>query len=207
MPGSAVFVIVAVTWLSTGVALSLVMGRRGHFALGWGILGAVLGPLAVLAAVGTMHVETEERPSLLALAQSQGGPVDVLVGIDGSPQSRLGLERVVALLGPQMGRLTLATVLEFDDVSADKATAIAELARHARLSGVTAPGQVLLYGQPARALSDFAAGTKASLLVVGTRGKGITHAMFGSTAEALAAGCPVPVLMVSDGAQVGAAAA
>lgn len=35
------------------------------------------------------------------------------------------------------------------------------------------------------------------LLVVGSRGSGLSDRLLGSTARALASGCPVPVLMVS----------
>ena len=40
--------VIAGDWLAIGVVLSVVMGRRGHFGPGWGILGAMLGPFAVV---------------------------------------------------------------------------------------------------------------------------------------------------------------
>ena len=196
-----------VVWLTVGVVLSVVMGRRGHFGRGWGVLGAMLGPFAVVAAVATVRNERDAQPALIAVGASQGGPVDVLVGIDGSPECGLAVEGVVSMLGSQLGRLTLATVVPFDDVTPHTTEVLRELSRRSRLSGVPSVGQEVLHGQPARALSAFASAYGYDLLVVGTRGKGLSKTVTGSTADALAAGCPVPVLMVGERAGVLAAAA
>lgn len=207
MSASAVVILLGATWLAIGVVLSLVMGRRGHFPFGWGVLGAMLGPLAIVAALGTARHEDEEPPAVIAQARSYGGPVDVVVGIDGSPECRLAVERVVALLGPRLGRLTFATVVPFDDLPDHTAGAIAALEGEVRSSGVRLAGLQLLHGQPARALGEFASEGGYGLLVVGSRGTGLSKTLLGSTAGALAAGCPVPVLMVSDSRQAGSAAA
>lgn len=188
--------IVAV-WLAIGVVLSIVMGRRGHISVGWGALGAMLGPLAVVAAFATSRHEKEEQPLLIVAPMPLGGPVDVLVGIDGSVECRLALEKVIALFGPRLGRLCLATVVPFEDVPDHRRRAVAELGRHARLSGVSGAGQELLCGPPAEALADFAQAGGYHVLVVGSRGKGLSKAVLGSTASALAAACPVPALIVS----------
>jgi len=199
--------VVAVLWLMVGVALSVVMGRRGHLSVGWGILGVALGPLAFLIAIGAARHEGDEPPSHIVSPRSTGGAVDVLVGVDGSAESRLAMERAVSLLGPQLGRLTLATVVPFDDVPNHTRQALAELDRHARISGVPAPGEELLYGQPARALVDFACRGGYDLLAIGGRGHGLTKAVLGSTAAALSSGCPVPVLIAGDATAAGEAIA
>ena len=190
-------IIIVALWLATGAVLSIVMGRRGHLSVGWGALGAMLGPLAVLIALGTARHEKEEHPSTIAPPAPLGGPVDVVVGIDGSVECRLALERVIALLGPRLGRLCLATVVPFEDVPAHRQKAMDALRRHARLSGVRGAGQELLCGPPAAALVDFARAGGYQLLVVGGRGKGVSKALIGSTATALACACPVPTLIVS----------
>ncbi len=189
--------VIAVVWAVIGVVLAVIMGRRGHLTFGWGILGATLGPLAPFVALGVARHEAEEGPAHLVSPSSAGGAVDVLVGIDGSPECRVAMERAVTLLGPRIGRLTLATVVPFDDVPVHTRTAIAELDRHARICGVPAPGEEVLHGPPARALADFAVAGGYGLLVVGTRGGGLAKTVLGSTASALASGCPVPVLMGS----------
>jgi nucleotide-binding universal stress UspA family protein len=200
-------IIIGAVWLAIGAVLSIVMGRRGHLSVGWGALGAMLGPLAVLAALATARHEKDEHPSTIAPPAPLGGPVDVLVGIDGSVECRLALERVIALFGPRLGRLCLATVVPFEDVPAHRQKAIADLRRHARLSGIPGAGQELLCGPPAAALVDFAQAGGYQLLVVGGRGKGLSKALIGSTATALACACPVPTLIVSAGPRAESVAA
>jgi nucleotide-binding universal stress UspA family protein len=200
-------IVIAAVWTLTGLVLSIVMARRGHLGVGWGVLGTMLGPLAVIAAVGTARHENEDRPEVIQPAADGGGPIDVLVGIDGSAECRVALGRTVDLFGSRLGRLCLATVVPFEDVSAHTARAIAELDRHARLSGVREVGEELLYGPPAHALSDFAQASGYDLLVIGTRGTGLSKAVVGSTASRLATNCPVPVLMVSGQCQASSVAA
>lgn len=192
-------IVIAAVWLGIGVVLSIVMGRRGHISVGWGALGAMLGPLAVVAALGTARHETEEGPSVIVPAAPGGGPVDVVVGIDGSTECRSALERIIALLGPRLGRLCLATVVPYEDVPDHERRALAELDRHARLSGVLGAGEELLHGPPAKALGDFALAGGYQLLVIGSRGNGLSKAVLGSTASALAVDCPVPAMIVSQG--------
>jgi nucleotide-binding universal stress UspA family protein len=200
-------IVIGVVWLTIGVVLSIVMGRRGHISVGWGALGAMLGPLAVVAALATARHEKEERPSVVKPAVPLGGPVDVLVGIDGSPECRMALQKVIALFGPRLGRLCLATVVPFEDVPAHHRRAVAELHRYARLSGIAGAGEELLVGPPAEALSEFACTGGYQLLAVGGRGKGLSKAVIGSTASALAASCQVPTLIVSAEQPAGSVAA
>lgn len=198
MSGYAVAVLViGFTWLTIGAVLWVVMGRRGHFGFGWGILGAMLGPLAVVAALFSVRLEGEGTPSTRVPGTSLGGPVDVVVGIDGSPECEAALRHVVSMLGPRLGRLTLAAVIPFDDVPPHATTVFAGLDRQASLSGVTEVGEEVLHGAPARALADFATSGGYALLAIGTKGKGLSKAVLGSTAMELAGGCRVPVLMVS----------
>ena len=97
MSYSTLIVVVAVAWLSTGLTLSLVMGRRGHDALAWLVLGTLFGPLGAIFAVEARSDELT-RPEMVAPAQSSGpGPVDVLVGVDGSPESIAALRAAVEL--------------------------------------------------------------------------------------------------------------
>ena len=58
-------IVFAVAWLSIGLTLSLVMGRRGHDAFSWLILGTLFGPLAAIFAVEARG-EERLRPELVA---------------------------------------------------------------------------------------------------------------------------------------------
>ncbi|MGH9011216.1 MAG: universal stress protein, partial [Acidimicrobiia bacterium] len=92
-----------VAWLAVGLMLALVMGRRGHDAFSWLILGTLFGPLGAVFAIEARSEEFS-RPELVAPRQSGAGPVDVLVGFDGSAESRAALAAVADLLGPRVGR-------------------------------------------------------------------------------------------------------
>jgi nucleotide-binding universal stress UspA family protein len=186
-------------WLSIGISLALVMGRRGHGAFQWLLLGAVLGPIALPLALARIRDERRPQTQELAAGVRGSGAIDVLVGIDGSPESQAALGSAVELLGPRIGRLTLAWVTEFDDTSAqareNTKRAVESLERSAEAANVTEPGMVLLSGRPADALTDQARHEGYQLLVVGRRGRGATKALLGSTASRLAR-TDVPVLIV-----------
>ena len=111
----------------------------------------------------------------------------------------------ITLPGPRLGRLCLATVVPYEDVP--RRRVIGEVARHARLSGISGAGQELLCGPPAEGLGDLARAGGYDVLVVGSRGKRLTKAVLGSTASTLAAGCPVPALIVSADQRAESAAA
>jgi nucleotide-binding universal stress UspA family protein len=202
-----------VGWLATGVVVSLVMGRRGHDPFGWLLVGAILGPLALPVAISTARRPNVVRPPWRTAGRHGSGRVDVLVGIDGSPHAAAALDAAVDLLGPRLGRLTLVAVSTLDATAArreEEARLGDELRRQAgriqaRLgaAGVDAAAElVLLRGQPAHTLTDYAAGHGYALLVVGTRGAGLTHRLLGSVAESLAAGTRVPVLLAGGPAGV-----
>jgi nucleotide-binding universal stress UspA family protein len=201
-----------------GVVLAVVMGRLGHSTFGWGLLGMVLGPIALLLAL--MAVKNERPWSRLVAGGAPGsGPIDVLVGIDGSPESTAAATAALDLLGHRVGRLTLMAVATID-------TSVAGRREQARLhhelrwqaervqvwlqahlppqiqadeaSEAVSPKLVLRSGQPAAELERIAVEDGYGLLVVGARGAGFSRALLGSVATTLAAGARVPVLVISD---------
>jgi nucleotide-binding universal stress UspA family protein len=132
--------------------------------------------------------------------------VDVLVGVDGSPQAAAALDAVVDLLGPRLGRLTLAAVATLDATVArqeEEARLRQELRRQAgrvqarlRAARVDAAAElVLLRGRPANTLTGHAVAGGYGLVVAGTRGAGLTRRPLGSVAASLAADTRVPVLL------------
>lgn len=192
-------VAVAAAWSSIGVVLSVLMGRRGHSSFGWFVLGTVLGPLAVVLAIDARrHGEGYQRgPVPVAGPEVVGtGPVDVLMGYDGSPESLAALDVVVRLLGERIGRLTVATVVPYGDSGERERQASEDLRRLAARTPGRAPGLEMLHGHPSTALTEAALDGGYELLVVGTRGAGISRALLGSAASELARESPVPVLLV-----------
>jgi len=71
------------TFACIGFVLAIVMGRLGHSSYAWGLLG----PIALLLALVEVRSERPWWTRLVASGDPGGGPVDVLVGIDGSPES------------------------------------------------------------------------------------------------------------------------
>jgi nucleotide-binding universal stress UspA family protein len=200
---SGVFVLfVVLLWVTIGVVLSLWLGRRGHNPFGWFVLGAILGPVAIAFAVSSWRGDEHPEPRVVATGATseRHGAIDLLVGIDGSPEARAALDAAVELMGDRLGRLTLATVVPFDSGTVEQRTALAtpdeEKARLAWL----APGAEVLEGHPSTALSTRAAEGGYDVLVTGTRGRGRAH-LFGSAASDLARSSKVPVLLVGAGAR------
>jgi len=211
MSSGLVFVIIGLTWISIGIGLAVYMGRRGHNAFGWGILGAILGPFAVLLAAQAVGDEANRVGSVTRDAGIPGrGSIDVLVGVDGSPEAAGAADAAIEILGPSIRRLTLAAVVDFDrigeherelrrelDRQADRADD-AICARRAASGPAGLPGRcgtVVLKGRADHALAEEAARDGYDLLVVGARGAGVSKALLGSVASRLAGSGKVPVLI------------
>jgi nucleotide-binding universal stress UspA family protein len=139
------------------------------------------------------------------------GPVDLLVGVDGSPQAAAALTVALELVGSRLGRLTLVAVTSLEDsverrrreawlraeLERQSAAACSWLAAHGLVPAGTRrePELMLCAGRPAQVLRRLAAEGGYDLLVIGVRGTGLSKALLGSTATGLAAGSEVPVLI------------
>ena len=200
---SGAFVIVVVgIWVAIGVVLSVVMGRRGHSAFEWLVLGTMLGPLGVALAVDACRHDEVLHPVPVGAAAppTKGqGSVDVLVGYDGSPESAAALEAVIHLLGDRLGRLTVAGVVPYGSVRDDERRASSGLRDLAARTAAPAPRLEILHGHPSAALARTAVDDGYDLLAVGTRGAGVTKSILGSAASELARHSKVPVLVVGAG--------
>lgn len=195
MSRSAFLITVLVAWPTIGVALALLLGRRGHSGFTWMVLGGLFGPLAIALAISSGRSDEVGDPRVVSVAEPRTGPVDVLVGFDDSEQSRAAVRTVIDLVGPRLGRLTLASVIPFDGGSDEEREALQALeAQAARLTGPS-PGLEVLRGHPATALDRRARDAGYHLLVIGRRG-GRAHLM-GSAAAELARSGATPVLVVA----------
>jgi len=116
--------LVVVLWILIGVIASVVMGRRGHASFTWLLLGALLGPLVIPVGLSADRSARRPDPRLQVRRLREGGsgagPVDVLVGIDGSDRSIEALRAAVGLFSEGIGRLTLAGVIDFDSARASR---------------------------------------------------------------------------------------
>jgi nucleotide-binding universal stress UspA family protein len=220
---STVFLsLLMVTYACIGFVLALVMGRLGHSPYAWGLLGLLLGPIALLLALVEVRKERPWWTRLVASGDPGSGPVDVLVGIDGSPESAAATTAALELLGNRVGRLTLVAVTEVDDSTAgreQRARLREELERQAeavrawqqeqdvpaQAKQKVTPELQLMSGPPARTLDTIADEDRYGLLVVGARGAGMSSVLLGSVATKLAARASVPVLIVGDRVRKGRA--
>lgn len=203
MSETVLLFIVAGAWTVIGVILAAVMGRRGHHPFTWFLIGAILGPIAIVLAITADHDLRRRHVEERSEDHPHWGPVDVMVGIDGSPESVAAVDEVRHLFGERIGRLYLATVLPYDSPEMDRVDALARLETISS-TRPKAMGLKVLTGMPAEALSRSAAESAFDLLAVGTRGSGLARLALGSTAEALARSSKVPVLLVTAGATVAA---
>jgi nucleotide-binding universal stress UspA family protein len=206
-----VVIAVLFAWLVVGVAVGLIEARRGGWHKGW-VISALLGPLAIPYELQAYRRGATVTPVTLE-AGKRGVGLSVLVGVDGSDSSRVAGLTTVKLFSDRIGRLTLAAVLDFDtaaspvpsrsDPEGDWPERIQAKAALARLADEISaeigerPGTVLLAGEPAEALEAFAADDGQDLLVVGTRGHGMSKILLGSCASRLGhQHNGVPVLLV-----------
>ncbi|HZJ28160.1 MAG TPA: universal stress protein [Acidimicrobiia bacterium] len=206
MSATTALLLVLVAWVTIGVIAAVFMGRRGHAPFSWGALGAVLGPLVIPLALGDVKREREAHAVTLSKGESGSGPVDVLVGIDGSQAALAALTAALDLLGDRVGSITLAAVLDYDTAQSDRPwserdhaeAALADAAELATQRTGRAPTTTVLAGVPAHALADHAVEAGAELLAIGSRGHGATKAVLGSVATHLAASAPIPVLVFAE---------
>ncbi len=185
-------------WILCGLITSFVMRRRGHDFLVWLTLGTVLGPLVVPLAVE--RVRREEDVNSKAVARDHAGAFDMLVALDGSEESRQAMAAALGLFGGVANSVTLATVLDFDAHGTPSGTEAREDAERLLESDGSSLEHddlqtVILYGRPDQALAKYAADNGVELIVVGSRGRGATEAVFGSVTSRLASGSTVPIFV------------
>ena len=189
---------VIVAWVAIGAVAVAVMRRRGHDTFAWAILFLFLGPLAIPVAVSA-----DRRRPLESESRFQAGELDVLVAFDGSPAASAALGAVLELLAENMTSLMLAAVVDIEAATTVRGRDTEREAqerldvaagRLGRLPGCRAE-TIVLHGDPAHVLAQFAAEHGYELIVVGCSGPGGARVLRGSVARRLAAGTSVPVLV------------
>jgi nucleotide-binding universal stress UspA family protein len=204
MSATGALVVLALPWALIGVVAAVVMGRRGHAVYPWVALGVVLGPLVIPLTISAVRREQSASEPTIVRADLRSPQLAVLAGVDGSEDATGALITAIALFGNRIGRLTIATVLDFalEQTSAGRDTqarAVEMLATHARVGAESLEREVdttMLYGRPADALVQHALDGNYDLIVVSPRGKGASRVLFGSVASQLARGAGVPVVIL-----------
>ncbi|MGY2063934.1 universal stress protein [Blastococcus sp. SYSU DS0619] len=202
MPTSAVIALVVVVWIAIGWSAALFLGRRGYRDPQWYFLGAVLGPLFLPMALERgrrQHRVVERTPRADGDVPPTTGSVTAVVGVDGSAESDRAVRDAAALLPGEGTRVVLVMavdpdVVEFAD-DTEQARCRTLLTDRAGWFPGESPVVELVSGQPGTALLDVARQEGADVVVVGRRGRGLSHRVLGSVAEHVTHHSPVPVLL------------
>jgi len=184
---------------------AIVMGTRGHGALGGFALGSVALRVVQGAEVPVVLVKPESR-----LPAGLGGHARVVVPVDGSDEATIAAVQL-ARCANVLGRLHVdvvhfqqpLTVLEaivpphrdaLSSWSGREAGEAVARAREALAAGGVEHEIHLLAGDPATGIAQFAKDRSADLIAMSTRGLGaLHHAFIGSVALKTAHLSPVPV--------------
>lgn len=155
-------------WLAIGALAVAVMRQRGHDAFAWAVPFFFLGPLALPVA---LSADRHRPPG--PVSATHEGRLDVLIAHDGSAEAAAAASTALDLLGPQMTSVTFAAVLDLEATSTVRGRE-EQRETEARLEAVvrdlgaasSAPADaVVLFGEPSRALQQFAAEHGYELIV------------------------------------------
>ncbi len=196
MAGSTFAFATLAVWLLGGLAGYYYLYRHGHPSGVWLLGGLILGPFSL-----PVFMERVEKSShvLVEHGASRSGNRKVVVGLDGSPSSQEALRVAEQLVVPGTCCLILCEVVDYDTETDPRSNAAAEAS--ARLekvaAGVSADNVVVevLAGRPAQALAEAAETHDADIVVVGSRGRGLSRRLLGSVSEDLLKVSRRPVLV------------
>jgi nucleotide-binding universal stress UspA family protein len=146
-------------------------------------------------------------PRLIHTGRVHRGALRVLVGVDDSPESKAAVDQAARLFGATAGSVTLVRVIPLDATAETEREAETELKTAVSAHVAIEASAVVLRGEPVHALRDYAQKYESDVLVVGTRGAGLSKALMGSVASGLARGAGIPVLLVGGDAHQDVAAA
>ncbi|MBI5289220.1 MAG: universal stress protein [Chloroflexi bacterium] len=190
--------------LVTMLVITYLARRWGHDPFGWLLLTAAMGPIALVALVGTRQRNQELSHAGGARTAPPDGQV-VLAACDGSETgARIG-KYLAETFGP--GAKVVLLVVEPHESEprtpaeeqqaqqrAEKTTAGArEPLRAARIASRTA----IAYGSAGEEIVRVADAERAWVIVVGRRGAGLSRALLGSVSEHVVKNARQPVVVVS----------
>lgn len=183
-------------WLLGGLAGFYYLYRHGHPSPVWLLGGLILGPFAL-----PVFMERAEKSAHVLVEQgsTSSGGRKVVVGLDGSAASAQALQVAERLVGPDTCCLILCEVVDYDTETEPGGKGIADATeRLQKVAANVTPDRVVvevMSGRPAHALVEAADKHDADLIVVGTRGRGLTTRLLGSVSEDLLRISKRPVLV------------
>lgn len=104
-------------WIGVGVVIAVALIRRGHDARTMLAMGAGLGPLMVVVAADCIrHRDRTASPLVLRPGDHLGGPLDVVALVQDATVDIEGLLPTIQSVQADLGSLTLARAVAFEDV-------------------------------------------------------------------------------------------
>jgi nucleotide-binding universal stress UspA family protein len=189
------------------MALNVLLAHRwGRDPFGWAMLAAGMGPIAIVALLGTRKSDVAHpQPFQVTgpLAPAAADSRTIVAAVDGSDAGA----QVARYICQHMAgaRVELLTVLPREWHPVEGTVPAAD--RQARIDAATSgplgllreagvPSAVVVgYGEPGEEIVRLAETSNAGLIVVGRRGTGLTKALLGSVSDYVIkhARCPVVV--------------
>jgi nucleotide-binding universal stress UspA family protein len=194
-----------IIWLCVVIASATIvvyLARRwGHDPFGWVILTAAMGPISLVALVGT-HLSDRARSKEKRDYRS-GAPRPILVAVDGSQAATdaiihhaadalHGDAAVVLHVSPYESQLEGHTT----DQSMQSARDATEQVTLALRRACIPVNLEVRYGVPGEAIVRRANEVNAQLILVGRRGSGLARTLLGSTSQYVAEHAARPVAVV-----------
>jgi nucleotide-binding universal stress UspA family protein len=191
--------------LASGLVATYLARRWGRDPFGWLLLCAAMGPIAIIALIGTRQSDVERSQVSTRASSAQSGRPRVLIASDGS-DAGLACARYAALVHGDAADVIVLTVLpheaqprsaeqsmrDYEErVAASTDRTIDSLQR----AGIS-PRLVVAFGSPGEEIIRQADAEGAELIVVGRRGSGLSKAIFGSTSDYVLKNAKRPVTVV-----------
>ena len=201
MSGELAIILWLALVIASAVLASYFAHRWGRDPFGWILLCAAMGPIALVALLGTRQSD-RARPARHPEIGAQPGNGPIVVACDGSKVSaRLGEQAAAYRTGRDV---ILLTVLPYEAERQDESAEVRDRAgdmTHAvstLLGERGIPSQIVVrYGPPGEVVVAFANEVGASLIIIGRRGSGLTRSLLGSVSRHVVEHAQVPVALVN----------
>ena len=197
-----------------GALCAYLASRWGRDPFGWLLVGAVVGPMAlVVLLLEHRRDASTPRPSLATSrtrARTGAGP-NVLIAVDGSSMSEQAVQYVVDHFGTSLEEVSVVGVLPIEraegvameEGSPRKSLLEEEIERYVGTACSTlrkadiACRSVVRFGEPAGEILDLAREMDCDLIVMGRRGRGkAARLVLGSVSAKVTKEAPCPVTVV-----------
>jgi nucleotide-binding universal stress UspA family protein len=172
--------------------------RWGHDPFGWALLGAAMGPIAIVALIGTRQ---RDQAASNSTATSVSGSGSYVIASDGSDAGRRIAQHLAQDPQPSH-QVTVLTVLPHEMAGDEEAAAAEARRRSSEPAAILgdAGWDVMLetrFGAAGEEIVRFADQIDASMILIGRRGAGLTRALMGSVSNYVVGHTTRPVMVVS----------